>query len=192
MAGAVTGDVGRGAKFGAITGGILGGLQSVKVPMFGERPRLDPLKDASEHIPPPTESLLSKIAKGTGSYLKDHPEVLISTVSGVGGGLMKGMAVKSQFEEEERIRRERQRSYSDIDYDSLNDLLYAPSRFETTKPPPSQPAPEGQPAPQSSSQQQGAGRSLMGSGGEPSLLSRSASEILEGLRVKRPLLPSIA
>ena len=105
---------------------------------------------------------------------------------------MKGQAIKSQFEEEERIRRERQRSYSDIDYESLNDLLYAPSRFETTEAPPSQPAPEDQPAPQSSSQQQGAGRSLMGSGGQPSLLSRSASEILEGLRVKRPLLPSIA
>ena len=84
------------------------------------------------------------------------------------------------FAEEERIRGERRESYSEIDYEALNDLLYAPNRFETPSAPPSQPD-SAQPSPQSSAQP-GAGRSLMGSEGEPSLLSRSASEILEGLR----------
>ena len=198
MAGAVTGDVGRGAKWGAITGGALGGLNAARLPapstttpsttgaqQGGTTTVQQGAPLPADTLPPPAPTLLSKVGdglKGVGGYLKKHPELLATTVQGIGSGLTRGMDIR----EERRIRDERRRTYEEIDYEALTAQLYAPGRYDAPEPSPESPSPqEAAPVGMSSSQESPAPPPR-------TLLQRSADEILEGLRVKKPMVPGIA
>ena len=143
MVGAVTGDVGRGAKFGAVTGGIVGGLGALNAPAPAS-----PSSGAADVISGVGPDMAAEVGGGVsgggpaatvtagggpgllsrvGGFISDNPSLVSGAITGIGKGLMQGMAIKAQFDQEDKVRREMQQSYANLDYDSLTVISTLPA-----------------------------------------------------------------